>query len=302
MVFKRTVVVALLTMGIFASAIGHRAYAGEPAVAGPNGKITAFGGGLSENGREDGLGGIAGSYTFSLAHQFGLQLDGGYARVGDGDFVSTGAHLFWRNPTVGMLGIYGGYARLEGDNGFLVGQDIARAGMEAQKFLGNITLDGAIGHLFKDDGDSVYGRARINFYATENLMFSGGFAYEDQGFASFSTELQIAQNADAGVSLFAEALVSDGDNYSVLGGVRVFLGRNMSLINRHRRQDPESYTSFDLVSTQKAKKGTQGAQQGGTPTTCSVNVTLPNSNTCTCPENSFRGEDEPGSFICAQPT
>lgn len=75
----------------------------EPAVSSPNGKLTAFGGAAGVSEDDEGLGGLAGSYTIPISSAFGAQFDGAWARVGDEDFANAGVHLFWRDPTRGLL-------------------------------------------------------------------------------------------------------------------------------------------------------------------------------------------------------
>lgn len=253
----RSAIAALLL--VFIPAVASNA--GDPAVSGVNGKISSFGGIVKDENIRDGVGGVAGSLTLPILHSYGLQIDGAYADVGGDTFLSTGAHLFWRDPNIGLLGLYGGFARLNA----IGGMDIARLGGEAQYFAGNVTLDSALGYRFGDAKEGTYGRARVQYYTTDNLMFSGGYVYEGMGFGFVGTEYQVYADRSMGVSLFAEANINDKDNYSVLGGVRVFLGESMSLINRHRRQDPDSYSGNDMQATQQAVKLNQSRPQISCP-------------------------------------
>lgn len=233
---------AVIGLGSFASAEG-------PAVSSLNGKISGFGGATSDSGDGDrGLGGLSGSVTLPVFYSLGLQIDGAYARVGSENFGQTGAHLFWRDPSVGLLGFYAGYARISSEGG----QDIGRLGAEAQKFHGNITLDAALGWRFGDLTDKAYGRGRIQYYPIDNLMLAAGYTYEGKSFGGLNLEYQISSGGGTGMSLFADSLINDGSNFTVLGGIRVFFGDDMSLKDRHRRQDPDSYTTYDYQAAQQA--------------------------------------------------
>lgn len=235
---------------IFLAAAAAPAVSEGPAVSSINGKITGFGGGIGVENDKGGMGGIAGSVTLPLSYSFGLQLDGAYARIGDGNFGSTGAHVFWRDPDVGLFGFYGGFARLDRFGG----QNLGRLGIEAQKFSGQTTLDGALGYRFGENfvKDDAYGRARLQYYLTNDFMLSTGYTYEGRSFGTVGTEYQVSTGAGMGMSLFAEGQISDHNNYSALAGLRVFLGDNMSLKDRHRKQDPDSYMGLDLTATQQA--------------------------------------------------
>ena len=245
------VVSAMVAVGVLvASAVTSMSEG--PAVSDINAKLSLFGGSVNDS-TSDSLGGLAGSFTMPLAHTLGLQLDAGYARIGDGNFGSGGAHLFWRDPTVGLFGVYAGYAHLD-----LSGTDVGfgRTGLEAQYFTRSLTLDLAGGVKFGDI-EQGYGRARLQFYPTDNLMLRGGWLYEGANFGTLGIEYQFASSRDTGVALFADTNLGNSDSYSVVAGVRVMFGQDMTLKDRHRRQDPESYTAVDMQSGQKA------ATQGG---------------------------------------
>jgi hypothetical protein len=259
----------------------------EPAVSALNAKVTAFGGGGDFAGNGDrGVGGIAGSLTAPLMMNLGLQIDGAYARAGDDNFFNTGAHLFWRDPTSGMIGIYGGFAHISGFGG----QDIGRLGLEAQRYSGNLTIDGAAGWRFGDLSDRAYGRAKVAYYPLDNLMLSAGFLYEGRSFGTLSGEYQIANGPGAGMSLFADAQIGDDRNVSVLGGLRIFLGPQETLISRHRRQDPENYVHPDLTAGQQAMDNAQRNQSRQNQTPPAQCPFTPSANVC------IRAEQCAGTF------
>lgn len=225
------------------------AQSGGPAVSDVNTKISVFGGGVGSKvggaDLSDGLGGLAASLTMPLSYSFGLQIDGAYARLGDENFGNVGAHVFWRDPTVGLFGVYQGYAYLDEAGGIGVG----RTGIEAQYFLDRVTLDGAVGAIYGDVDTDVYARARLQVYPVDDLLLQGGFIYEDQGFATAGMEYQLSP--EHGLSVFADGMARDGDDYSVLGGLKITFGQSMSLKDRHRRQDPDNYVTQDLQTTQR---------------------------------------------------
>jgi len=82
-----------------------------PAVDGFNGKIAGFGGGADHI---KGLYGGNGSLSMPLAQQWGAQIDGGIGSL-DGSGWSHGAgHVFWRDPSIGLVGAYGSYTHWNG--------------------------------------------------------------------------------------------------------------------------------------------------------------------------------------------
>ena len=132
-----------------------QAMAEGPAVSDTNLKVFGFGGEIGDGTDSNGLGGVGASLTLPIAYSLGLQIDAGFANVNDGNFGSGGAHLFWRDPTVGMIGVYAGYASLD----LLGGLEVGRVGGEAQYFMDNLTFDAAAGVKFGDLEDQGYGRA-----------------------------------------------------------------------------------------------------------------------------------------------
>lgn len=98
--------------------------AGEPlpAVSSLNGKLSLSGGGTQPGYDVSGFfpfdddfeGGFKakGSVTVPIAYRYGFQADGVLGTVQDEFYGHGGAHLFWRDPSFGLLGTYGG--RLSG--------------------------------------------------------------------------------------------------------------------------------------------------------------------------------------------
>jgi hypothetical protein len=82
-----------------------------PAVDGINAKIDGYGGGSS---RINGFYGTNGSLSVPLAQQWGLQIDGGVGSAQGIGASAGGAHLFWRDPSIGLLGAYGSYLHWNG--------------------------------------------------------------------------------------------------------------------------------------------------------------------------------------------
>jgi hypothetical protein len=213
----------------------------EPAVSGPNGKFDLIGGVVDTNSTStDGVGLAAGSYSIPLDHAYGFQIDG-VAGVVDDDFVGgVAGHLFWRDPSVGLLGITGAFVGVDGSNG-APNRDVTRLGGEGEYYLDQFTLEAAAGYQFgKNTDDGFYGSVDLAWYATDDLRlhiggetnpvldhsFRAGFEYQP-GIAGWS-----------GLALFADGTVGDDGYASALGGVRFYFGENKSLKDRHRKDDP----------------------------------------------------------------
>ena len=232
--FKRSFLAAGLILAATVAQAGDlkSSSAGSlPAVSALNGKIEGFGG-ATEN---DGFGGIAGSVVIPLAHSYGLQIDGlASSYEGDGLF-GVGAHLFWRDPSRALFGVYADYGHWA--NG---GIDVGRVAAEAELYFDRISLEGLAGGEFSSDHEAFFTSATLAFYATPDLRLSVGYAYQGELNAlTLGGEWQVS---DRGVALFTEGRIGEDDSNAIMGGIRLYAApTSKSLIDRHRQDDPKNY-------------------------------------------------------------
>ncbi len=231
-----------------------------PAVSGVNGKI-AFQGGAFE---DEGFGLVTGSLSLPIGTRYGFQADG-LAGMRDEDFVGGGAgHLFWRDPSLGLLGIYGSYTLRED-----IGGDVARIGVEGEYYWSNWTAKALVGAEFLDAGnafvepdDGFFAFSDISYYLDENLELSVGHRYTNERNAlALGAEYQLSQTVfSSGVSLFAEGRIGEDDYNAVWGGVRFYLGDDKSLMRRHREDDPTQWNDEDLFDLEAKADGDGGSE------------------------------------------
>ncbi len=218
-----------------------------PAVSGVNGKISLEGGALDA----EGFAAFKGSISLPLGQQFGLQVDGAVG-VLDEEFIGGGGgHLFWRDPSIALLGIYGSYTTIEALDG-----DIARLGVEGEYYWNQLTLKAVIGAEFIDidapvdyDGTNLFAFSDLSYYANDNLELSVGHRYTGEKHAlALGVEYQLSQQVFAsGVSLFAEGRIGEDDYKGAWAGVRMYLGDEKTLIRRHREDDPTDWEEDNLL-------------------------------------------------------
>lgn len=217
-----------------------------PAVSGLNGKIGILGGALDD----DGFGALEASISAPLGMRYGLQGDA-IIGITDGDFVGGGgAHLFWRDPILGLLGVYGGYTRSED-----VDSSVGRIGIEGEFYHQQLTLKTVLGAEFVnadarfiEPDDGFFAFTDVSYYLNDNLEVSIGHRYSfETNELALGAEYQLDQQIfSSGVALFAEGRIGDDDRYAAWGGVRLYLGDNKSLIRRHREDDPDGQGDEDL--------------------------------------------------------
>ncbi len=221
-----------------------------PAVSAFNGKIAAFGGWLDDDVGDTGIGGIMGAFSVPLGHRFGFQGDA-MAATAHGDFVGElGAHLFWRDPSTGLLGLYGEYVTRDNPD-----WETWRLGVQAEAYLGNISVEGIVGFEETDfptgvgDDDDIFGYLDAAYYLNDDFRVAVGYRHLDGiNVGAAGLEYQLSTSfLGSGTSVFAEGRVGEDDYAAVWGGVRLYLGQeNKSLIRRHREDDPGGFGDENL--------------------------------------------------------
>ena len=210
-----------------------------PAVSGFNAKISPYFGWQDDDAGDGALIGIDGTVAFPLSHRFGAEIGGQFSGV-DGDlFGRAQGHVFWRNPSTGLLGVYGS---VEGFDDY--DYSSWRLAGEAEAYFDQVTLAGLLGYEDQDtpsgSDNGVFALADINYYLTDDLRLSVGYRHMfgmDMAAAGFEYQLS-DPFLGSGTSLFAEARIGDDDYAAVWGGLRLYFGTGQkSLIRRHREDD-----------------------------------------------------------------
>ena len=220
-----------------------------PAVDGINAKIDGYGGGANHS---NGFYGTNGSLSVPLAQQWGLQLDGGVGSdKGIGAYSGAG-HIFWRDPSIGLLGAYGSYSHWNGVETQTFGHISANTGRfaaEGDYYLSRWTLSGIAGVETVSLNSTVlrfsvpnrfFDHVSAAYYVTDNFKLSAGHLYAfDTHFLTLGNEYGFALGSGRMASLFTEGWIGEHGNNAVLAGLRVYFGQHdKSLIDRHRQDDP----------------------------------------------------------------
>ncbi len=229
-----------------------------PAVSGLNGKFSLESGIESSFGKATGVGLASGSITMPLGHAFGLQFDADAAtREGNADGGGT-AHLFWRDPAMGLLGLIGS---VEGDATGHVGS----YGVEGEFFAGPVTLGTSMGYV--DTAASVLGQtggfyeAHVQVYPAPDLSLNAGLeAVLGHLSGSASVEYQPTLLQQHNVSFFVDTEAGDQSFSSVTAGIRFYFGADKTLIRRHREDDPEYNPTLMAVESAMARRAWEEAR------------------------------------------
>ncbi|QQS12087.1 MAG: hypothetical protein IPK81_21625 [Rhodospirillales bacterium] len=200
-----TAVAAAIGVGTAAGAATAQSASG-PAVSGLNGKVELSGGYMqSENKGLDGFAGFAaGSVAAPIGHSFGVQGDVGVGII-DGEFaVGTGGHLFWRDPSVGLVGAAGQWRRIDKT-------DLFRVGGQGELYLNKITAGIFAGYQWGERGTKLrtksgfVGGIDLKAYPMDDLMLRAGLGVEAGSvIGRFGAEYRPGFQALPGLSLFAD--------------------------------------------------------------------------------------------------
>ncbi|MEQ1755686.1 MAG: hypothetical protein ABL973_16315 [Micropepsaceae bacterium] len=236
--WKPVAIAALLGLGGSEAAV-----ASEPAVSEPNFKARGSFGEVVDDYTWD----VEGAFTVPLGESFGAVIEGGGGAQDGNGYVGAAGHIFMRDPESFMLGVFGGYSE-----GTEFDVDATRLGGEFEFYLNEITLSGSAGYQFSQAlGDKTFGSFDIKWYVSRNFAISGGaFGDADKTFGRGRLEWQPGFAALPGLAFNINGMWGEDDYQSIMGGLTYYFGTPVDLIDRHRRQDPESALFGLLQSVQ----------------------------------------------------
>lgn len=160
--------------------------------------------------------------------------------------------MFWRDPSIGLLGVYGSYSRWSGIETRTFGDISANSGRlaaEGDYYWNRWTLSGLVGVETVSINSAVrplsvpnrfFDYVSAAYYVTDNFRLSAGHLYTfDTHFLTLGSEYGFGLGGGRMASLFAEGLIGENGNNAVLAGLRVYFGQHdKPLIDRHRQDDP----------------------------------------------------------------
>lgn len=242
-----------------------------PAVSGINGKLAGFASQLQFDDNDDEITayGVAGALSIPIHHRYGAQFDVVFGSADEAAFYGGAAHLFWRDPTKGLIGVYGSYLAWDAemsetfdllppegkdvdfvdfDSRSIAGADVGKIGIEAEYYHNRMSLEGRLTYQFGDE-TGVAGDATLAFYPHDDLRLDIGYRYLEGlgGVGAFGAEWAPLGH----MSAFVDAGFGEDDYARVTGGFTVYLnhGDDKPLIRRHREDDPGIDVQNDLMLT-----------------------------------------------------
>jgi hypothetical protein len=246
-----------------------------PAVDGFNAKWEAIGGAFDNTTYT----GSKGSLSSPIARQFGVQVDALAADYGGSFLGGVGGHLFWRDPSIGLLGIYASDSYLDRFGGL----NVAHVAPEFEGYWNRWSIQGIAGIEFGNSTNAIvagtpaggfvttniatrfFDKIDLSYYLTDNLKLSIGQRYEG-GLNALA--LSAEQAFDIGktmASVFVEGRVGEENFRGVWGGVRFYFGQHdKTLIRRQREDDPINWLP-DVTALVSAKNQVTHAPSSQSP-------------------------------------
>ncbi len=200
------------------------------------------------DGVANGMGLISVSTAIPYIPSFAVQGDlafGYYDGTSADKSAAAALHIFWRDPGVGMLGIYG-------DWGYLSPIHSGRLGVETAYYSGQWSFDGLFAMEF---GQNVYTKfvdeIDVSYYYNENTRISVGHRITSRGnVGNIGFEKQFGEMAGSQWSVFGEAEAGEDDFYQVFVGIKASIGTGAanSLIDRDRNNTVKIRIPRNLAS------------------------------------------------------
>ncbi len=238
--FSKACLLVPILFLVLAGPIGAQTTNGQtlPAVSGFNGKLDYAGGEMNSFAGHN----FDASITFPVTHQIGFQADGLYSRISNLDFYGGAGHLFWRDPSIGLAGLTGGYLYRNGFGGV----DTFQVGAEGEYYFKCFTFGAfaGVGQInyanpapFIDTNPTRFiGSVSAGYYPINNLLVSASYTTAfNNNLGKGNLEYQTPIN---GLALTAEAALGDNSYDHLLFGIRYYFGGKKSLRDRHRQDDP----------------------------------------------------------------
>jgi len=234
--FAAIALVAFVVMDIVPSALAE-----GPAVSEINGKADVLWGHFDSENSYIG----SGSLSLPIGEKFGAQIDLAGGDISTDYYWGTGAHLFWRDPEVGLIGLIASYQELDNTSHI-------RQGVEAEYYMNDITLATRLAYQYGDVDHGGSMKVDVRYYPRNNLMLefeTGVHAGDFLGSLGIEYQLDLAQIS--GLCVFAEGAVGEGRYDRWFGGIRYYFGSKKSLKKRHRTDDPSSLTPEGMGAMQE---------------------------------------------------
>ena len=228
-----------------------------------------------------------------LGHSFGLQADGALGRIDEDTMGGGGLHLFTRDPSRYLLGLYGSYHTWNVHRHLAGGRRGPALPAAASRSTGSAAMKASpfprrsAASRSRPARRSCLRAGRSRLLPDRRPQGSTAATATSTRQASVPRASSIScAPIDSPISLFAKADFGEEEYNRITGGLKIYLGPNpdKSLIARHRTEDPENYTPmFPSAVGDRHRAPVHGQQRH--------DRNEPSQRPCICPAGTF----QPGS-------
>jgi hypothetical protein len=270
----------------------------QPAVDGINGKVEAWVGNIDRLS----LYGYRGAFSIPLATQWGLQVDTSAGSLGSRAFGSIAPHLFWRDPSRGLVGLYASHTYWDQFGGVHVTQVAG----EGEAYWGRFTVQGIVGVEFGNSVTSIatgggvfpgpnpgpvpggvppgsivnalflqgydiktrfMDQINLKYYFTDDWNGYIGHRYlGGLNALALGTEAAVPLGWGRMGAVFVEARLGEHQFQGIWGGLKLYFGqRDKTLIRRQREDDPTYWDTLHSIVNTYGSSGTATSTPFCTP-------------------------------------
>ncbi|HEX3936810.1 MAG TPA: tail fiber domain-containing protein [Xanthobacteraceae bacterium] len=269
---------------------------GLPAESGVNYSLSPFAGYLNLGSGSGGqsIGGTSGSIAFPLGQSFGLLTQGSVGSIGGNGFYQGGANLYWRDPSVGLIGATG----QAGHYGSFGGANFASGGANFESYSGRFTPFATVGAFHVQTlSTKGFGTIGTAYYPIDNLQLKlSGYDFGGISGVRGGVEYLLPQRINGvATTIGANGFVGNHGMSGAMGRISFLFGptpsNNKTLVERRRQDDPlsdaeeEDAENFLGFLAMAGLTRTEDLPSGGA---CSDGES-PSQAHCTCPPGDVFG-------------
>jgi hypothetical protein len=257
-----------------------------PAESGVNYTLSPFAGyfNLGSGLGSQAVGGSTGSVAFPIGHSFGLLTEGTAGSIGGYGFYQGGTNLYWRDPSLGLVGATGQVGHFNtsfGDANF------ASGGANFEGYFDRFTpfaTAGAFGvQSLKAAG---YGTIGTAYYPTDNLQLAlSGIDYGGTSGVQGGIEYLLPEKVQGiATTVSVDGFAGNHGTSGVMARIKLLFGPNVAnnktLIERRRQDDPVSGAEGTGMGTLLVEFDEITSKQGRTNIGAPVPACIPSGNAC----------------------
>lgn len=234
---KRAILTAFSAAALLALATSAGA---NDAVSDINGSLTAGAGAFGPANVWFG----AGSLSAPIGDSFGVQIDASGGELHHIGVRAAAAHLFWRDSSEALLGVYGDIVHFNifgGVNAYKVGGEAEWYGLSDWDFGAVVGWEGG------DTIDRIFDKETVTYYASDDVSVALGHRYTLGSHAGIFNLTWQLPSTD--VRLWGEGRWGDHSTSGAFAGITWAIGGSETSLRDRARHDDPADSLFDTINS-----------------------------------------------------